>query len=158
MKKCNQCSVELIVGENWRLSMQKCKMYKCKSCYSKTQKKWKQNNLNKIKDYDKKWSKKRYNNLDSGVYAILKNNKIIYIGESKVCQDRIFKHFSKRKDLKIAKHISPISYALSIKELKREDLTFKILEYIDNDNERKKQERELIKQYKPKYNEKMFKV
>lgn len=33
--KCNDCSVTLIVGENWTLSRQKVSMYRCGSCWTK---------------------------------------------------------------------------------------------------------------------------
>ena len=49
--------------------------------------------------------------------------------------------------------LSPISIALGLGELQRVNLTFKMLELIDDTKVRQAQEKRLIQRYKPVYND-----
>ena len=160
MKQCNKCSVDLVVGENWYTSMANNSQFRCKPCHNGISKKHHKTPNGKLSS--KKWNhskgkkkadEKYLTNTKAGVYGIYDNDEIIYIGQSKSSLERSAAHFSKRKDLKQAKIVSNVSYALSIGELDRVNLTFKMLEYCDDTDERKQREKCLIQRYTPKYND-----
>ena len=104
-----------------------------------------------------KKSKQKYNiKISAGIYAIYNKDELIYIGESGEPLYRSTTHFSKRKDLKQAKNSSNVCYALSIGELDRVNLTFKMLEFIDDTITRKQREAALIQRHTPIYNSDMY--
>ena len=157
MKQCNKCSVDLVVGENWYASQQKRCNYKCNLCHAViTNKSPNRKLINKKYNQTpnrKKSDIKYLEKTKAGVYGIFSDCKLIYIGQSKSSLERSAAHFSKRKDLKQAKIMSNVSYALSIGELQRETLTFKMLELIDDPQLRLDKEAALIQRYKPIYND-----
>ena len=94
----------------------------------------------------------------AGIYGVYNNNELIYIGESGTPKNRQNLHFSKSGKLNgdVMKHkdrTSPISIALGIGELDRVNLTFKMLEFIDDTPIRKAREKCLIQRHKPVYND-----
>jgi hypothetical protein len=170
MKQCSKCSVDLVVGDNWTASNAKQKAYICKECknaysserYSKLEDKNKYNGSEATKKAQSKYlksnkGKKQYSQyhskLEAGIYGVYDNDKLIYIGESGQPKQRSVGHFSKMKNLKQAKINSNVCYALSIGELERVNLTFKMLEFIDDTPIRKAREKCLIQRHIPKYND-----
>jgi len=121
-------------------------------------------NPNYMKDWNRKNPGKRYQHkvkkpqvqykskIPAGIYYIYDKNELIYIGESSTPKRRFAHHRTKCKDLEHAKTLSSISYAVSIGELNKTDLKFKMMEYVDDALDRKSLELELINKYKPKYN------
>jgi len=87
--------------------------------------------------------------IPSGVYGIYEHAQLIYIGESGKPYSRIAIHFSNTTN---PDNGSPIAHAIGNGELQRENLSYKMLEYIDDDSARKQQETVLIQRYQPKYN------
>jgi len=73
---------------------------------------------------------------------------VIYIGQSKRPYHRACTHFSKYKN----KSVSNVANAIVSGELKRENLTYDVVEYIEDRQLRIQREREYIDMYKPKYN------
>ena len=140
MKTCNKCKVELVVGDNWAESHKKFKQYKCKSCYNKTTRKWQIHNAERNKQHVNKLSF----TFKSGIYEILYKGKRVYVGQSNKPYIRISNHFSKFSDLDAAKLKSPIAYKLSTGEIKRKDLSFNMLEYIDDKDTRETVEQQYI--------------
>ena len=80
-RKCNKCSCDLIVGDNWLLSSKNNQIYWCKPCWVVKAKKYNYNNKEKLKEYDKlNYINKHKYNLDS---------KIKYRVSAKKRDDRI---------------------------------------------------------------------
>lgn len=162
MKQCRECSVNLVVGENWTANSQKYWDYKCKPCKKEYIDKYRnkpgrkeQEKINDKKTYEKNKhtivaikdkSKRR---IKAGIYGIFSDCKLIYIGESKQPLSRSHNHFSISKK----RNYGPVSYALSNGEIQRDKLRFKMLEFIDDTDTRKAQEQRLIQRYKPIYND-----
>ena len=159
MKQCKECGVKP------RYST----VNKCRKCHNQHMKQYrsKMEDKNKYNNTDaskkaklkyqktKKWEvvfKKYQGKISAGIYGIFNDCKLIYIGESLLPKQRSIAHFSKRQDLKQAKIQSNVSYALSIGELQRDKLRFKMLEFIDDTPTRKQREECLIQRYKPLYN------
>jgi len=182
MKQCKDCSVDLVVGENWRASSKKYGNYKCNQCNSKSAIAYSKNNPESNKKAVKKWvsanrpptgnpkgrpktgkpkMKSQYFNaklkvtIKPGIYAVYNNDEIIYIGESDYPYNRKTMHFSRAgiRGGKIVDTTSAVSLALGRGEIQRDNLTFKIMEFIDDTDTRKAQEKCLIQRYKPLYNE-----
>ena len=141
-----KCSVDLIVGDNWTASMKRQYQYKCKSCYSKIVGKYSRTEAGKSS------LEKLKCKIQPGIYGVYNNDKLIYIGESNKPYNRKSQHFT-NQGLDNARKMSIISYALSKGELQRVNLTFKMLEFIDDTPTRKQQEQCLIQRHKPRYNE-----
>ena len=165
-KQCNKCGVDLIVGENANIKNYNNSDYRCKECIIKTSLKWVKNNYEQFRKktdnyyntpsgriISKKSMHKTKFKVKAGVYGIFSDCKLIYIGESKAPNKRKFTHFSKMKCLKQAKIQSNICYALSVGDLQRDKLRFKMFKFIDDTSTRKQQEALLIQRYKPLYNE-----
>tara|TARA_R110000737_G_scaffold272047_1_gene279120 strand:+ start:200 stop:688 length:489 start_codon:yes stop_codon:yes gene_type:complete len=144
--KCNKCSVDLIVGENWRASSKKSGNHNCSLCSNKLSIKYQKANPD-IR-----------NNILPGIYSIYNHDEIIYIGESTVPFERKGCHFSVAGKLggKITDKMSAVSLALGRGELQRENLTFKMLEFIDDTATRKQQESLLIQRHSPRYNSDIY--
>ena len=144
MKQCNKCSVDLVLGGNWYASSQKYSQYQCKSCFIK-------------RNYDLSITNNTVEKYKSqtlaGVYGVFNNCKLIYIGQTTNSIKRKGCHFSTRTSLEDAKKQSSVSYALSIGELQRDKLRFKMLEFIDDITTRLAREKCLIQRYKPIYND-----
>ena len=141
-----KCSVDLIVGDNWTASMKRQYQYKCKACYSKIVGKYSRTEAGKSS------LEKLKCKIQPGIYGVYNNDKLIYIGESNKPYNRKSQHFT-NQGLDNARKMSIISYALSKGELQRVNLTFKMLEFIDDKQSRVDRELELQQRYKPLYNE-----
>lgn len=167
-KQCRKCSVDLVVDNNWAISQHKCGNYICKTCKASTFKKALLNPEFKKKQYEMNHKynlKKGYQNrvddryaYPAGIYGVYNNNELIYIGESGTPKNRQNLHFSEAGKINgdVMKHknfLSPISIALGLGELQRVNLTFKMLELIDDTKVRQAQEKRLIQRYKPVYND-----
>ena len=167
-KVCRTCNEEKSVSE-FGITNKKFKTLApyCKPCKSKKVRQWQIDNPTKYKQqvekyisnnpksYAKSKEKARIkykSKIPAGVYSLYDKNELIYIGESATPRSRINAHFTKLTNLENAKHMSSISYAVSIGELKRENLTYKIIKHVDDTLDRKSLEEELINKYKPKYN------
>tara|TARA_R110000796_G_scaffold237968_1_gene358187 strand:+ start:27 stop:581 length:555 start_codon:yes stop_codon:yes gene_type:complete len=101
-----------------------------------------------------KKSKQKYNiKISAGIYAIYNKDELIYIGESGEPLYRSGFHFSKMTNLEHAKTNSNVCYAVSIGELDRVNLTFKMWEFIDDTPTRKAREKCLIQRHRPIYND-----
>ena len=94
---------------------------------------------------------------DAGVYAVYEDLDIIYIGQSTMPEQRRVAHFSK--------HIKPIDkwqpkipYDLATGKLDRTRLSFDMIEYVEDKDERMKREKYHLEQHKlafgdyPRYN------
>lgn len=57
MKECNKCKVQLVVGENIKLSIYKNYDYTCDICRNKRTKHWKQRNVEKVNEYNLNYRK-----------------------------------------------------------------------------------------------------
>ena len=135
MKQCNKCGVDLIVNENWRAGFKRNYTYMCKSCVNKGTKPTGRKTVYTKEERAQRLQEKRLklrNSIDAGIYC-WKNNegKIVYIGESRHPADRKFQHGR-----------SPFASRL-------EGCTFEMMEYIDNERQRKIREFELIYTYEP---------
>ena len=163
---CNKCSDKLVADVNWRTSSQTYGKYTCNDClhihqknyyhtdrgkevYTRGINKYKKNNPHIQHKASKKWNK----SIESGVYGIYDNDELIYIGQSTKPAKRISTHFS-YKGIRGGKAISTSAISTAIKngELQRDNLTYKMFEFIDDTKARKLEEQRLIQQYKPKYN------
>jgi len=157
MKQCIDCSVDLVLGENIPPSRWKRSWYQCRSCNStsvvnKPKKNAYMRKYNKDNKQHLKLVNKNIHSINPGVYGVYNDGELIYIGQSKIPYDRMTKHFSKSK-----KYVySSVSQALSNGELQRDNLVFKMLEFIDDTATRKKQESELIQRHRPLYNSDMY--
>ena len=146
-------------GINIYLSMFKRAIYKCKTCKSKQSKieheeKWK---LPWFRVKKAEYLKAYQRETDAGVYAVYEDLDIIYIGQSTMPEQRRVAHFSK--------HIKPINkwqpkipYDLATGKLDRTRLSFDMIEYVDNKDDRLKREKYHLEQHKlafgdyPRYN------
>jgi len=174
MRKCNICSVELILDDNWYASSKKSSIYRCKKCFNNKTKKyysenkehlfkkmyeWKENNKEKhkaiVKRYNRKTIDKRkklnnelYKSLGSGVYGFKYNDKWIYVGESVSLYRRWKTHLSAEK----SKDRSPISKLIRTNVIDKSKLVFEVLESIDDKQKRFKRETYWIHKLNPSLN------
>tara|TARA_B110000483_G_scaffold57879_1_gene72416 strand:- start:517 stop:1047 length:531 start_codon:yes stop_codon:yes gene_type:complete len=158
--KCNYCKQILVAGKNWIASDIKENNERCRQCcrdYKNAR-----NRTPKGKIYvalqNKKTitSKKKYEHkIPAGIYAVYNNDEIIYIGESKYPSARKCDHFTiaGSRGGNIEKNPNIIAKALGRGELQRDNLVFKMLEFIDDTPTRKQQEQRLIQRHIPKYND-----
>ena len=115
-------------------------------------KQWYQDNPNYMKQWyqdNPNYMEKFFNSIPPGIYGIYENTQLIYIGESVTPYRRIAIHFSNTTN---PDHPSLIAQAIGNGKLQRENLSFKILDYIDDNNARRQRESVLIQRYRPKYN------
>ena len=142
----------------------------CKPCANKMGKEHREANPNYMKDWNAKnpdYMKEYFKNnpgenmksvrkqatkIPAGIYYIYEKNELVYIGESGTPNRRIKNHFSVRRSFKKDWKISNVSHALTIGEVKREDLSYKMFKFIDDEDERRELEAKLIAKHKPKYN------
>lgn len=158
-KLCTDCQVELNPGKNCYMSMFKHKIYKCTSC-KKKQSKGEHIKYQAIPSWRAKKAKyvAEYIEQDgAGVYCIYEKDEIIYIGESNRIKSRIISHFSKHLK-KGELWQPPIPEALVKGILDRDDLSYDVLEAVDDTLKRKERETHYIKEFiathgkAPKYN------
>ncbi len=108
------------------------------------------------KEYKNAVIEKLYETIPPGIYGIYYNNELVYIGESIKPYTRKVRHFTKFTKIEHAYLNSAVSVALHKGEIQRENLTFKMLEFIDDTPTRKQREMCLIHQHKPLYNSDMY--
>ena len=138
MRKCNKCSVELVVGENIAISQMKLSNYVCKGCMKVYQQKYYKTNHRKLKNRVKQWSKSK-----QGVYGIFSGETCLYVGESSRLLHRIANHKSGIKKPKGRQK------ELYIRISRHSDIYFKVLEETKNHLE---QEKVWIDYMNPLYN------
>ena len=178
-KQCRKCSVDLVVSDNWNASQHKCGNYICRPCKAE---RGKIDNAKYGQEYFNEWARKAYHDnpekfrarskitskqfywenielskqkqekyrysIDPGIYSIYNHDELIYIGQSGTPYRRRSQHFSHSGN----EGNSKICIALGIGELKRKNLTFKMMEFIDDAKARYNREQALIQQHKPRYN------
>ena len=134
MKKCNKCGVDLVIGENIFDSRVKNYDWVCKECESK-----------RIKKHHHKRNIRLRNEENAGVYAIYKNNQIVYIGESKYPTYRVNTHFTStwKKNSSLFNVIGKHN---------KHHFRWEMLAYEDCEVERKLLESFYIDRYKPALN------
>lgn len=157
-KQCRKCSVDLIVGDNWSASQQKNYNYNCKSCHSNEF-----HNSPTFKDIQKKYSSSskalkrkniRQTSIPAGIYGIFYDCKLVYIGESAKPYTRKTQHLSKLGFKGGTKE--ECATVVCQQKLNRDNLRFKMLEFIDDTVTRKQREAALIQRYSPIYNSDMY--
>ena len=177
VKNCKICKQDKDLSEYHKVNKGKYYNSYCKECSKQISKQHRidnpdhykqyyQNNVDKIKQYIKQWAqnnpkymsqwnkahpnknKKLNTSIPAGVYGIYEHDDLLYIGESIKPYARIAQHFSNS----LTANYSPIAQAIGNGELQRENLSFKMLEYVDDDSARKHRETVLIQRYQPRYN------
>ena len=162
MKNCRECGTELIIGTNWTENQKNRSVYWCKSCRGAYQKPYDKAGRDKKLPYLREFNKRNRNKLVKqnailnksiapGVYCIKDKGTIVYIGSSVSPYKRRSCHFSVNKFGGVINN-STVAHALADGSVKREDLTFELMEQIDNYRERKDREIELIGKYQPMLN------
>ena len=119
----------------------------CRECNEKYTKVWNKSNYNKLSKLNAKLNK----SILPGVYCIKENGTIIYVGSSISPYKRRSCHFSVNK-FGGAINNSAVAIALANKEIQREDLTFEMMDYIDDYRTRKNTELGYINELLPIYN------
>jgi excinuclease UvrABC nuclease subunit len=134
MKNCNKCNVELVVGKNIFDSRAKNYDWVCKECVS-----------NGIKKHHHKRNIRLKTEEGAGVYAIYKDNQIVYIGESKSPTYRVNTHFTStwKKNSSLSNIIGKHN---------KHHFRWEMLVYEDCEVERKLLESFYIDRYKPALN------
>ena len=61
MKRCKECEVELVVGDNWAPSSARSRRYDCRQCAKTKQAVWRRENADKIQGYNAAWLAKNDN-------------------------------------------------------------------------------------------------
>ena len=162
MKNCRECGTELIIGTNWTENSKNHSVYWCKTCRSNYQKPYDLARNKKKKEYLKIFNKKNKKKLakqnailnksiPAGVYCVKEKGIIVYIGSSVSPYKRRSCHFSVNKFGGQINN-STVANAIANGIVKREDLTFELMEPIDNYRSRKDREIELINHHQPKLN------
>ena len=159
VKNCKICKQDKKLSEYYKANRGKTYNSYCKECSKQISKQHRIDNSEHYKQYYQDNKEQIYQHVNKnthsippGIYGIYEQNDLLYIGESATPYRRMKYHFSNLKDLNQAYKLSPICYALSIDELQRENLSFKMLEYVDDDSARKQRETALIQRYQPRYN------
>lgn len=121
MKQCTKCKVEKPLTEYYK------RIGKCKTCHKAHIRQYQLNNPEKQYCYVAKAREK----LKPGVYEILYKGKRVYIGQSNQPSRRKWEHFGKESN-----NNSSVAIKIKSGEIKREHLSFNILEYIDDEQRR----------------------
>ena len=166
MKQCNICNVEktldnFYVNRKSNTTGEPIYDSKCKRCKNNYAVKFQLNNPDKKLASQKKYrgnkgketSYKLNHKIKAGIYGVYNGNKLVYVGESQQPLYRKYCHFSPAGKLGGTTRSSKIAIALGKGELQRVNLTFKMIEFIDDTPTRKQQEQCLIQRYKPEYND-----
>lgn len=105
-------------------------------------------------DYYKARVQEVYNSESPGVYKIFDEvtGEVIYVGESIRPMRRYGEHLYKRKDTEKAYKHSIINGMISEGLLDNTNLKFEIIEYVDDNEERKERETYWINKLNPTYN------
>ena len=150
-KLCTNCKVELNPGVNCYLSLFNIGGYKCKSC-KKIQSEKEHVKYHQIPSYREKKAKyvAEYIKKDgAGVYCLYDKDEVIYIGESSKIRSRIVAHFSKYINKNYWQ--SPIPELLAKGKLNRDNLSYDILEAVDDTLTRQERETYYIQEHIAKY-------
>ena len=164
-KVCTRCAdkgieTTLNPGVNCYQSMYSNHAYICKPC-KKAQSMAEHETYWKMPDFRErknKWLWAYHREEPAGVYAVYDKDEIIYIGESKHPIQRRTYHFSKHIQRNKDNWQSQIQHHLMSGKLKREDLSFDIMEYEQDKKLRKQKEVKALEAHKlafgdyPKYN------
>jgi len=156
MKKCSKCHETKELTEFCKNKNKKDGLnIICKPCARTSKIIWKKNNEDKIKAYDKirNQTHKEFKFIGTqqwryklkGIYKIISNDLVLYVGQSKQLLNRISKHKSGIKNPEINKRHKQLYYNLQ----QHFNLEFKIIEETPNHKER---EQYWINKLKPKYN------
>ena len=129
-KQCIKCSVDLIVGDNWRASSKKHYVYKCNSCRNNKSTQWQNENPNLTSGY---LSKQR-NKEGVGVYQVILNNICLYVGEGQI-YERKNKHLRDKNE-----YVSNVYAYCNKHNINRKLLSFNVLEYENDKTIRKQKE------------------
>jgi hypothetical protein len=134
MKKCNKCKIELVEGLNAYKNQ-----YRCKPCTIEYRRVWDKTSTGKQ-------SQQKWERLKQGVYQLISDNEVLYVGESSILNKRKHFHLSCIKNPDIA----PKSHKTLYSKLSQySHIIFSILEETPNHKER---EQYWINELKPKYN------
>tara|TARA_R110002020_G_scaffold90964_2_gene221215 strand:- start:1889 stop:2311 length:423 start_codon:yes stop_codon:yes gene_type:complete len=133
MKECRKCSTELISGGNIPHYRYKNCDNVCLKCYRTHQ-----------NEYSRKKYQGRKNNSNPGVYGLYDKGELVYIGESKHCQNRWHTHLYVTSD--------GSKNDIGIDRSRRKDYEFKMLYEEDNLYQRLALEMEMVVKHKPKLN------
>ena len=129
MKQCRECSVELVVGENWYASMPK--SYKCKLCVEEYKLKWRDKHPERYLEIHKKGSMKNAKSKGEGIYQILLNDICLYVDEGQLEKRKVHHITATNQDTAV------LHYCVK-HNINRKLLSFNVLEY-ENDIARRKQ-------------------
>jgi hypothetical protein len=136
-KSCGKCRVEKDVTEFSKNKTSKDGLQnRCKECVKQYDKQYKKDNADKMKQYYKNNADRFTHSIPAGIYEVLYKGIRKYVGQSKQPYHRLSIHFSKRSNPENALLNSIVSYKLSIGEIKREHLSFNILEFEDDEQRR----------------------
>jgi len=144
LKNCKKCKQDKDLSEYYKSHKGKYYSPWCKNCSKQKNKQYRIDHPEKYRQYNKKF----HNSIPPGIYSIYNFDELIYIGESIKPYVRKGYHFSNFSE----SSNSVIAQAIGNGELQRENLSFKMLEYVDDDSARKQRETVLIQHYQPKYN------
>lgn len=162
MKNCRECGTELIIGTNWTENSKNHSVYWCKTCRNNYQKPYDDARRDEKLPYLREQNKKNYKKLakqnailnksiPAGVYCVKEKGTIVYIGSSVSPYKRRSCHFSVNKFGGQINN-STVANAIANGIVKREDLTFELMEPIDDYRSRKDREIELISHHQPMLN------
>ena len=128
-KKCLDCDVSLVLGDNITPSHARMWLYVCRDC-------------NAMRNHNKR--KRNVKDSTAGIYGLYDKNHLVYIGESKACEMRWRSHFS--GTAKGSK--SDIGWDRD----RRHDYEFRLICEEDNLYKRLAIEMDLVVKYKPRLN------
>lgn len=136
--------------------------YVCKVCANDINKpyykeiKSKSDYKDKVKKYREKHKVSHLKNviklqqsIEAGIYGIFEDCKLVYIGQSVEPYTRMVNHFSSCA----TSQCSAIAPLIASGEIQRDNLRFKMLEFINDTSTRKAREKCLIQRYEPIYND-----
>jgi hypothetical protein len=171
MKNCKKCKQDKDLSEYYKSHKGKYYSPWCKNCSKQKNKQYRIDHPEKYRQYNKKFRQdnpdyqkqyyqdnkeqfsqcrnKNNQSIPPGIYGIYEHDQLIYIGESAKPYARIAIHFSNTTNLDNG---SPVAQNIGAGILQRKNLSFKMLEYVDDDNARRQRETVLIQHYQPKYN------
>ena len=128
-KKCLDCDVPLVLGDNITPSSARMWLYVCKGCTS-------------VRNSNKR--KRQVKDSTAGVYGLYDKNHLVYIGESKACEMRWQAHFQGTSQ----NSKSNIGWDRD----RKHDYEFRVICEEDNLNKRLALELELVAKHKPRLN------
>jgi hypothetical protein len=97
-----------------------------------------------VKDHERK--------LKAGIYGLFYKGFLFYLGESDRPMKRKREHIGKFTSYKTVENKSRIAKDIFAGLLKYEHFEFKVIEFIEDEQERKAREKELLEEHQPPYN------